>query len=81
VAPCFKVLVDLPSYVTSPHGPGHSGSTDIAPALKWQISPIPGKFDLSMTVGAGLPTGATDIAGPGLQPYVQFPWSIELGGG
>jgi hypothetical protein len=81
VAPCFEVLLDLPSYVTSPHGPGPSGFNDIAPALKWQISPIRGKFDLSMTVGAGLPTGAKDIAGPGLQPYVQFPWSIELGGG
>jgi len=25
-----------------------------------------------------LPTGAKRIAGPGFQPYVQFPWSREL---
>jgi hypothetical protein len=34
-----------------------------------------------MTIGAGLPTGAVAIAGPGVQPYLQFPWSVELGGG
>jgi hypothetical protein len=34
-----------------------------------------------VTAGAGLPTGATKIAGLGVQPYLQFPWSHELGGG
>ena len=34
-----------------------------------------------MTAGLGLPTGARSIAGPGPQPYLQFPWSVELGGG
>ena len=34
-----------------------------------------------MTAGLGLPTGARAIAGPGPQPYLQFPWSVELGGG
>jgi len=28
--------------------------------------------------GAGLPTGAVRIAGPGVQPYLQMPWSWEL---
>ena len=81
IAPCLEVLVDLPSYVTAFSGPGGSGFTNVAPAIKSQISPMPGKFDLSMTIGAGLPTGATAIAGPGVQPYLQFPWSLELGGG
>ena len=81
VAPCLEVLVDLPSDVTTFRGPGFSGFTDVAPAVKWQISPIPGKFDLSMTTGVGLPTGAVSIAGPGAQPYLQFPWSVELGRG
>jgi hypothetical protein len=49
------------------------------PAIKWQISPLPGKIDLSATFGAGLPTGTKAIAGPGVQPYVQFPWSWQLG--
>jgi hypothetical protein len=28
-----------------------------------------------------LPSGATGIAGPGVQPYMQFPWSYDLGSG
>ena len=42
---------------------------------------MPGKIDLSVVIGAGLPTGTPSIAGPGVQPYLQFPWSWELGGG
>jgi len=81
VAPCLEVLLDLPSYVSAFRGPGPSGFTSVAPGLKWQISPIAGKFDLSIAIGAGLPTGATAIAGPGVRPYLQFPWSVELGRG
>jgi hypothetical protein len=81
IAPCLEVLVDLPNYVTTFHGAGPSGFGDVAPAVKWQLSPLPGKFDLSVTVGAALPTGATGISGPGVQPYIQIPWSIALGGG
>ena len=46
--------------------------------MKWPISPVPGKIDLSMTLGVALPTGSTEIAGRGAQPYLQFPWSWEL---
>jgi hypothetical protein len=81
IAPCFEVLIDLPNYVGTPRGAGSSGFGNVAPALKWQISPVPGKVDLSMTAGVGLPTGALAIAGPGVQPYLQFPWSVELGHG
>ncbi len=31
--------------------------------------------------GAALPTGASAISGPGVQPYLQVPWSIDLGEG
>jgi Putative MetA-pathway of phenol degradation len=79
VAPCLEVLIDLPNYVGTFRGNGASGFADATPALKWQISPLPGKVDLSMTIGAGLPTGAAAIAGPGVQPYLQFPWSVDLG--
>jgi hypothetical protein len=78
VAPCFELLVDLPTYVANIHAPGNAGFTDVAPAVKWQISPIPGKFDLSAVFGVALPTGAAEIAGRGAQPYLQFPWSYEL---
>jgi hypothetical protein len=81
IAPCLEVLVDLPSYTSTLRGPGPSGFTSVTPAVKWQISPMPGKFDLSVTTGVALPTGATAVAGRGLQPYLQFPWSVELGGG
>jgi hypothetical protein len=78
IAPCLELLVDLPTYVAAVHGSATSGFTDVVPAVKWQISPVPGKIDLSAVVGAALPTGRTSIAGPGVQPYVQFPWSWEL---
>jgi hypothetical protein len=81
IAPCLEVLVDLPNYFAVVNGSLNSGFTDVTPAVKWQISPDPGKFDLSAMVGAGLPTGTKAIAGPGVQPYVQFPWSLDLGGG
>src|SRR5215467_2448091 len=81
IAPCFEVLIDLPNYVGTFRGAGASGFGDVAPAFKWQISPLPGKVDLSMTAGVGLPTGAVAIAGHGTQPYLQFPWSVELGDG
>jgi hypothetical protein len=83
LAPCLEVLVDLPNYVAaSGHTPATaSGVTDLAPAIKWQISPAPGNFDLSATLGAALPTGKAALAGPGLQPYLQFPWSKDLAGG
>jgi hypothetical protein len=81
IAPCFEVLIDLPNYVGTYRGGGASGFGDVVPAFKWQVSPVPGKIDLSMTVGAGLPTGALAIAGPGVQPYLQFPWSVEVGDG
>jgi outer membrane putative beta-barrel porin/alpha-amylase len=81
IAPCFEILVDLPTYFAATRGSVNSGFTDVTPAIKWQISPLPGKLDLSATLGVGLPTGAKAIAGPGVQPYVQFPWSWQLGSG
>jgi hypothetical protein len=50
----------------------------VSPAIKWQVSPIPGSIDLSLVAGVALPTGATDIAGRGTQPYLQLPWSVSL---
>jgi hypothetical protein len=78
IAQCLELLVDAPTYFANVHGPGNSGFSDVAPALKWQISPIPGKVDLSAVFGVALPTGAASIAGRGAQPYLQFPWSWEL---
>jgi Putative MetA-pathway of phenol degradation len=78
VAPCLELLVDLPTYFANIKAPGNSGFSDVAPAVKWQVSPIPGKVDLSLVFGTALPTGAVRIAGHGAQPYLQMPWSWEL---
>jgi hypothetical protein len=78
IAPCLELLMDLPTYFATVRGPGSSGFTDVTPAIKWQISPIPGKIDLSLVAGVALPTGALNIAGAGAQPYLQMPWSWEL---
>jgi hypothetical protein len=78
IAPCLEVLVDLPTYFANVHGAGVSGFADVSPAIKWQISPVPGKIDLSVVSGIALPTGSVTIAGRGAQPYLQLPWSWEL---
>jgi hypothetical protein len=69
------VLVDLPNYFSNIKS---SGFSDVALAVKSQISPVPGKIDLSMTMGVLFPTGPVEIAGRGAQLYLQFPWSWEL---
>src|SRR5713101_6498595 len=81
IANCLELLVDVPTYFANVRGPEGSGFSDVAPALKWQISPIPGKVDLSAVFGVALPTGSAGIAGRGAQPYLQFPWSWELRNG
>jgi hypothetical protein len=78
IAPCLEILVDLPTYFAPVQAPANRGFSDVSPALKWQISPIPGKVDLSVVFGAALPTGSVEIAGRGVQPYLQLPWSWEL---
>jgi hypothetical protein len=78
IAPCLELSMDLPTYFATVRGPGSSGFADVTPAMKWQVSPIPGKIDLSLVAGVALPTGAVSIAGPGAQPYLQMPWSWEL---
>jgi hypothetical protein len=81
VAPCFEILVDLPNYIGRLQGSPDSGFTNVIPAMKYQLPSLPESWNLSVTAGAGLPTGATKITGPGVQPYLQFPWSHELGNG
>ena len=81
VAPCLEVLVDIPSYVGRLTGSVDTGFTNVVPAVKWQVSGLPEPANLSVVAGVGLPTGTPAITGAGLQPYLQVPWSYELGGG
>src|ERR1700686_2936219 len=65
IAPCLELLLDLPTYFANIRAPGNSGFSDVAPAIKWQVSPIPGKFDLSPLFGVALTTGGVGIVGRG----------------
>jgi hypothetical protein len=76
IANCLEILVDVPNYIGRLKGDADTGFGNVAPAIKWQFGSL-----LSVTAGAGLPTGSPKIAGPGLQPYLQFPWSYEIGAG
>src|ERR1700751_4060545 len=49
IAPCFEIFVPLPFFPKNKKTQGFWGWTVVAPAVKWQISPVPGKIDLSMT--------------------------------
>jgi hypothetical protein len=73
IAPCLEVLADLPNYVATFQGVGASGFGDVAPAVKWQLNLPQSKFNVSVTTGAALPTGAIAVSGRGVQPYVQIP--------
>ncbi len=81
VASCLEILVDLPNFTDGLKGNAGSGFSNVAPAVKWQLSSLPEQWNLSVTAGAGLPTGASKVVGLGIQPYLQFPWSHELGDG
>jgi Putative MetA-pathway of phenol degradation len=81
VAPCLELLADLPEAVVRLRGPAPGGVSNLTPAVKWQLGPLPGEIDLSATAGLGLPTGTRRLVGRGVQPYVQFPWSREIAGG
>ena len=80
VAHCTEVLLDLPNYFR-PIGGSPFGFSDLAPAIKREFGPLPGDFELSATAGLAVPTGTSKISGLGFNPYLQFPWSRELGGG
>lgn len=75
---CNEVLIDLPDYQYRSGGSAATGFSQLAPAVKHQFAPLLGGLQLSGTLGVGLPTGASAVAGPGYRPYLQFPWSREL---
>jgi hypothetical protein len=81
VGGCTEIVVDLPDYSTAISGAAPSGFSNVTPAIKHQLGPLPGNFDLSATLGVGLPTGTPAVAGQGLQPYLQFPWSRDVSEG
>jgi len=57
VARCIELLADLPDYFRSVQGGAPTGFSDVAPAVKAQLGPLPGGVVLSATAGLGFPTG------------------------
>jgi hypothetical protein len=81
IGPCWELLTDLPNYAYTFHGAGASGIGDMAPAVKWQANLPQSHFDVSIVAGAALPTGSSAVSNPGVQPYVQIPWSFDFADG
>lgn len=81
IGDCTELLADLPNDVGPTRGHAPSGFTDLTPAVKRQLGPLPADVVASAVVGLGLPTGSAKLVPPGANPYLQVPWSRELAGG
>ena len=77
VAPCLEVLVDVPNYFAVLNGEGSSGATDVIPAIKWQMSPLPGKIDLSAVVGGGIADWNPEYRRTGPRAVCAVPMVME----
>ncbi len=77
---CGEVLVDMPNYSFSPRSGGVRGFTGVTPAAKWEFQGLPDGLQVSLVAGAGLPTGSASSGGDRTKPYIQIPWSQEIGG-
>jgi hypothetical protein len=77
---CGEVLVDVPNYSFSPKNGGVRGFTGVTPAAKWELQGLPQGLQVSLVAGVGLPTGASGNGGDRTKPYIQIPWSQEIGG-
>jgi hypothetical protein len=80
IADCTEFLIDVPNYVGSINGSQPSGFTDVVVSFKRQL-PIPFGIDMSALAGLGFPSGSDKVSGRGYQPYIQSPWSYEIGSG
>jgi hypothetical protein len=78
---CNELLMDLPDYTRADTRNGVSGFSDVGPAFKHQLQGLPEGWTLSGIAGTLLNTGDTRIAGRGPMPYLQLPWSRDLGRG
>ena len=78
VAHCTELTLDVPTYFYAPNGPAASGFGDVKLGVKRQLPRLPGDFTLSATAGLLFPTGANNVAGPGYNPFLQFPWSRDF---
>ena len=78
---CTEILMDLPDYTHASMGAGMVGATNIAPAIKHQFLDVPDGVTLSGAIGTQINSGDKTLAGRGPAPFVQLPWSYDLGQG
>jgi hypothetical protein len=81
VVPCTELGLQLPSYVGTLRRHGASGFSGLAPEVKHQFGELPGELTVFAIAGVALPTGARSISGSHYNPFVQVPWTKELGEG
>ena len=79
VAPTTELRLALPDYlkpVRSSTAPGGVG--DLSAGFKRQIGPLAGDFELSVIAAACLLTGHGPLSSHCFDPFIKFPWSIDL---
>jgi len=77
----FELRLGLPNHIDGFAASEQvTGFGDPSVGMKYQIGPLPGRFDLSVIAGVTIPS-ATAFSSGGADPFVKFPWSRELGRG
>lgn len=77
----MELRLVVPNYLRDVTGSNPSGFDDIAVGVKQQLGPLWGHLDLAVIAALSLPTGADRISSHGLDPFIKFPWSKDLGKG
>ena len=80
VARCFELVLDAPSYFLAMNGPAPSGFDDVVLSFKRQLPTLFG-VATGAVAGIAFPSGSAQYTGGGYDPYLQAPWSRDLGGG
>jgi hypothetical protein len=75
---CTEFQLLVPTYNWSFGGRAASGFGKVGFAFKHQLGPLPGGFELAAVAGLEFPSGATDVSGPGYNPFIQVPWAHDL---
>ena len=77
---CGELLVDVPNYSFSSKSAGIRGFTGVTPATKWELQGLSEGLQVSVVAGVTLPTGPAGNGGDRTKPYLQIPWSQDIGG-
>ena len=79
VADCSEVLIDVPTYFMALNGLAPSQLSNLTVSIKRQLFAARPAFSVSAAVGFGTPVGHSADNDRFYTPYVQFPWSLDIG--